>query len=619
MTMPIDRAIFVSAGLALLFILINVLLGTRLELRFLDTWLILGVWALVVSMTSYARARLAQRAAEEAQDKAARRLPDGRSLFGETAEEPFSAAKSALQFDRFGLPSISILIAVGLFAWIAWLGGQPASKAARGSLTDPLVAASFLLAEAFAAFLLSRYLIAVSREREASSGRAPGLALGLLALASFAGAGAALADRFHVDLADRMLRIALLVVSGALAIEQLALAIIAMYVPARRRAPTIESRLAAFVADPASWTATVASSIDYQFGVRAGHDAIRQFLRRAILPLIALQLALLYALTSFVFLEPHEVGIRERFGRPLAERWLLVSGAHVIAPWPFEKVVRVPAKRIQRIEVGFRSDPQSARPPAVLWTVPHYADEDVFVSAARLGGRTNEFGAVSVSLATINLSIEYRITNIWSYAYTYRDPARLLRDAAYRVVTRAFASRDLLDLLGTERLGFPESIRRDLQNDADRLGLGVEILAASDLGIHPPVTSAEAFQTVISALEKRDASLAEARAYAASVKPRAAAEAEKARLAAEADRAALRLRAESEAELFQRLLDADRSAPAVLRQDLRLASLAESLKGRAFTVLAHTDARRTLLFDLKPQSLPELYELAPFPFGDEMP
>jgi regulator of protease activity HflC (stomatin/prohibitin superfamily) len=613
MSMP-EKILVAAIATAALFGGVNVLLDAQTGMAHLNALGAYAVWSVVLSAAALIRANLARRALEEEHERVRAAAHVDSALFARGETEPFSAARAAAHVDRYAMPTLSLALAAGLGAW-AWSLGRAEMDAAPA---QPLLAAAFLLGEAFALFLLSRYLIGLARAPGSAFARAPGIALGLFALVAFGGVVAAVAAHLGWSAPDRLWARVSVGALAVIAIEQAALFVAGLYVPLHRRAPSIESRLAAWLTDPAAWTRSLASSLDYEFGVQAGHDAMRRFLRRALLPLILLQAALMYALSCFVFIEPHEIGIRERWGRLVNYAWRMDSGFHLKAPWPFETIRRLPARRIQRIQVGYRPNPNAQRPERILWAVPHFEEEDVFVTAARGTGAASA-GAASVNLLTLDMPIEYRITNLLDHAYRHRDPGALLRECAYRAVTRSLARRDLLDLLGGDRLDFGDEIRRALQAEADRRALGVEILFVGVQGIHPPVPVAEAFQSVIGALEQKEAAILDARAYAASIAPRAAAEAERRRLDAAADRVKLRERARAEADLFARLRDSHDAAPAVLRQDLRLRALADALERRPFTVVAHRGAKRGLYFDLKKSALPELYELAPLPLGDPHP
>ncbi len=620
MTKSLEKTLWAAAALAALSGGLNAALAARTQLLHLDALAVAAGWSLVLGFACAVRARLVRLTREEEQDRArAATTSTTGALFSAGDAEPFSSARTLAHLDRFAWPALALAlsVALGTAAYALWT----ADTANAEPPANPLLAASFLFGEAFALFLFSRYLIGLARTPGADSARAPGLALGVFALAAAAGALSALAAHLGWPVADRWLARALPVAWALLAAEQFFLFLVSLYAPARRRgAPPIESRLAAWLTDPAEWTRDVAASLDYQFGVQAGHGALLRLLRRALLPLLAVQALLMYALSSLVFLGPGEEAIRERWGRPLAQDWQLTSGFHLKAPWPFETVRRLPARRILNVQVGYAADDGAHRPDVLLWTVPHFREEDVFVSATRgpsKGGAASE--ATSVSLVSVNLPVEYRITNLLDYAYRHSEPDALVRDLAYRALTREIAARDLLDLLGPDRLAVSGAVKAALQREADARGLGIEILFVGLQGVHPPVTVAESFQSVIGALEQKEAMILGARAYAASAKPLSEAEAARRVWAAEADRVRVRERAAADAQLFTRLRDAQQAAPEVLRQDLKLAALADALADRAFTVIAHRDAKQTLYFDLKAKDLPELYELAPMPMGDTHP
>jgi regulator of protease activity HflC (stomatin/prohibitin superfamily) len=613
----LEKALAAAIAVSTLFGGLNLLLDAQSGMALLAVLAPFSVWSIVVSAAALMRAHFSRRAREEEQARARAMAQVDSNLFAHGDTEPFSAARTVEQIDRYLLPATSLILTAGLGAW-AWTLLRTEILPAHDQ-KQPLLVAAFLLGEAFVLFLMSRYLIGLSRAPGAAIARAAGISQGIFSILAFSGVLAAVAAHLGWNAPDRLMALAAIGALAAISAEQLLLFVASFYVPAHRRAPPIESRLAAWLTDPASWTRSVASTLDYQFGVQASHDAMRRFLQRAILPLILIQAALLYALSCFVFIEPHEVGIRERWGRRVADEWRMESGFHLKLPWPLESVRRLPARRILRTDVGFRAAPDAWRPERILWAVPHYVDEDLFMTAAHSRGAAGASDAAPVSLLTLDMLIEFRITNLLDYAYRHRDPNALLRDCAYRAVTRSLARRDLLSLLGSERLNFGAEIHRALQADADHYGLGVEILFVGAQGIHPPVPVAEAFQSVIGALEEKEAKILDARAYAASIAPRAAADAESRRLAAEAERVEIRERAGAEADFFARLLEAHAAAPAVLRQDLQLSALTEALSQRSFTLVAHREAKRVLYFDLKKSLLPELYELAPSPLGELNP
>lgn len=625
MSAPAVPALYAACALSLIALGLPPLLATRAPLPFAEPLSALGAWASVLSFIALARAALTRRAEEERRESDRAEDRDAGKLFADSGPAPFSATRDLERLDRYGLPAVSVAIAAGLGAWAWRLAGIPLSVPSPVPQGEQmLLAAAFFLAEAFALFLAGRYLVGLSRGEGGEPARAAGLALGLVAPTALASAATAVAAAYGWIVPAVALARALTALIALLALEQLARAVLAAYVPHRRRAPTIESRLAAWVADPATWTNALASSLDYQFGARADPKALGRLARRALLPFVAVQAALLVLLSCFVSLQPHEEGVRERWGRPPPDRSILQGGLHLKWPWPVERILRVPSRRLQRIPVGFETGGDTARRPmSIRWNIPHAGREDLFVTPARSTLETRGTGGadepVSVNAVSLELQIEYRVTNLYDFVYGHRDAALLMRQLAYREVTRAFAGRDALEWLGSDRIEFSGRIRAALQAEADRYRLGAEIVSAVAQSLHPPVAVAEAFQSVIAALEQREASVLEAQAEAAAIEPAARAEAERLRCEAEADRVRLREQAAADVALFRELRASRGAGASLLFADLRLSAVAETLQRKPYAVVASRNARQIYQFDVKTRLFPELYELAPLAPAEETP
>lgn len=621
MTRISEKAMAAAAALAAVTCVVAALVGSRTGLLVFTALLPLAVLSLVLALFTWGRLHLRRRAEEERRDAELARSerPDS-ALFASDEAEPFSIGRTARQFETFVAPAFPVALALALGAW-AWRLYRH-WPLALGVPREPLFGCAFLAGVAFFLFLLSRYLLGLARDPAQRLVRAPGIALGLTSLGAFAGALAAVAVEMGWRGADRALAYALTGVLAVLAVENLCLFLVTLYAPGRGRRLNVayESRLGALVTDPAAWARDLAQSFDYQFGTRTAESTSYRFLRNALVPLLLFQLATFYAMSALVFLGPEEEGIRERFGRPLAGRWHLTSGFHLKAPWPFETVRRVPARRVLTAHVGFEGDEEGPRRDTLLWTVPHYRNEDTFVTASRpAAGSASSADATSVGLISFNLPVEYRITNVYAYVYGHQDPPGLLRDLAYRALTREVAVRDLVDLLGPHRLAISEPIRVRIQREADTLGLGVEILFVGLQGVHPPVAVAEAFQSVVGALEEREASILAARAYTNSVLPVAAAHADRIRFEGEAQRLRRATTSQAEAQLFDQRLAAYRRAPAVFASGLYLNTLRDALAGVRKYIVDHRNAREVLYFNFQEKPFPDLFELGPAPTDGEHP
>lgn len=607
MTKLSERIAGIAGALSLLGLLAVALLARRTDLLALHALTPFLVLALAVAILAFVRLRLARLAADEARDRALLAGSQTHALFEET--EAFSIARSREQFERFFIPAAPILLGLLELAWawklwrgLPWTLAQP---------RDHMIACAFMAGQTFFLFLLSRYQLGVSRRPEFRWLRGSGAATGLACLASLLVAVSSAAAEFAWAPADSLAAKILVGFLALLGVESLLSFTFSLYSPRRKHrfAAAYESRLSAALTDPAAWSKNISDALDYQFGFRISETGLYRSLSRAILPLIALQLILLYAFSSFVFLGPEEEGIIERLGRPLPDRWHLSSGFHLKWPWPFETVRRFPARRILQAHIGYDDEPGARRPAVVLWTIPHYRAEDNFVVPSKPRDASNE--TVPVSLVTMNIPIEYTITNLYDFAYRYADPEKLIRHAAYRALTREVAQLDLNQILADERADATRRLKSDLQAEVDALGLGVRIEFVALANVHPPVAVAQAFESVVGATEESEASILLARAYAGTVRPSAEAGSAKALADADAYRARRKWMAAAEAEQFQKRLGAYQQSPEVFKLRSQLDTLRAALSGARKFIVDGPGAKEVLYFNFEEQATPDLFDLGP--------
>ncbi|MEI6082970.1 MAG: protease modulator HflK [Verrucomicrobiota bacterium] len=598
-----ERTALLAGLLAAVWLIVNFALSRVTQLRVLAALLPFLAIALVISLVVYIRERLIRRAAEEKQAaaSAARERVSG-SIFDEAAgAEPYSFRSTQTALERFVVPVIALLLAGGIGYWILVL-----YRELTGPAGQRLLALAFLGGQAFTTFLLSRYLLGYSRQARLLRG--PGIALGVTCFASVLAGIATLVSELAYPRADAIAAKLLLAVLGVLAVELVVNFIANLYRPRRKGdelCRSYESRLGGLITEPGSWARNVAGSLDYQFGFKVSDSWLYRFLEDALLPLIIFQLIALYLLSCLVFLAPDEKAILEHFGKPVAE---LDSGFHLKMPWPFATIRRFPVKRILSLRIG-QTQAGGQEPPVIQWNVPHAQGEEQFlVAAPRLGE-----GAVPVNLVAFNVPVEYQITNIYAFAYHYADSARLLDQIAHRILTQEAATRDLFDLMGEGQTRVANSLWQRIQAEADHRQLGIQIVFVGLQGVHPPTQVAEAFQSVIGALELKEASILLARATAGKTVTLAEADGAKATYDAQAYRAQRTEISAAEADRFLTQVETQKKSPHVFRANLYLTALANSLEGaRKFIVPAGLGSE-VLQLNFEDKLRPELFDLGPQP------
>ena len=611
MTKFSERVALFAAVFSLVAGLVDGALARRTGLLSVTALLPFVALALILSILALVRLRLARLTAEEKQDQALARQSTS-TLFEESAAEAFTVARSRDQFERFFIPAVPLLLAIAeaLWAWklwktLPWLANQP---------RDQLIGCAFLAGQAFFLFLLSRYQLGLSRANEQRVLRGSGIAMGFACYASIAAAIAAAVSQNLWPGADALIARISVVALFLLAAEGIIAFLVASYSPRRRQAygTAYESRLAAALTDPAGWSRNFAQALDYQFGFKISETGLYRSLSRVLLPLLAAQAILLYLFSCFVFLGPEEEGILERMGRPPAQGWRLTSGAHLKWPWPFETVRRFPARRVLVTHIGYQNEGEAKPPNVLLWTIPHFKSEDNFVVPSRPRG-TASAETVPVNLVTMNVPIEYSITNLFTFAYRHADPDKLLRQLAYRALTREVSRLDLAELLGPERENAARRLRDDLQGMADAQDMGIRVEFVALANVHPPVAVAPAFQSVVGATEEREAAILTARAYAGTVVPLSEANAEKARREADAYKFRRTQVSSAEVDQFLQREKAYLKSPQVFKSRARLSSLRTALVDARKYIVDGADAREVLYFNFEEKPSPDLFDLSPAP------
>lgn len=295
--------------------------------------------------------------------------------------------------------------------------------------------------------------------------------------------------------------------------------------------------------------------------------------RRGIGPMVVALCGVGWLSTAVTIVQPEEQGLVEHWGVP-SVRPPLEPGPHLHWPWPADRVFRIPVRRIQVLTVGHEGQEQEdGGPENVLWAVQHAAREYTLVLG---NGR---------DLITVDAAVQFRIADVRAWHYHARNPGGALRAIAYRAVMRNTVNRTLAEALSENVVTMAARIRANVQEDADALRLGVEVLGFTVGGMHPPVMVAADYQRVVSAELGKVTAIVDAQAFRNRALPAAETSvlAESNRLRAEGANA--RATAAGEAWSFRTLATQYRLAPREYVFRRRLETLEKGLAGRNFIVV----------------------------------
>jgi regulator of protease activity HflC (stomatin/prohibitin superfamily) len=319
---------------------------------------------------------------------------------------------------------------------------------------------------------------------------------------------------------------------------------------------------------------SILDAAERQLGIDLRSTWALMVIRHSVEPLIIGLAAVAWLSTSLTVVGVQEQGLVERLGVPVGGPPML-PGLHVHFPWPIDSVIRLPVMRVQRLSVGHEGEEEGG-PEDVLWARQHAANEYTLL----LGdGR---------DLITVDAAVMFRISDPRAWQYHSQNPADALRAIAHRAVMRTTVNKILSEALSENVVKTTAVMRQMVQDEADQLGLGVEVMSFTVGGMHPPVTVAPDYQSVVSAELGKVTAIVSAQADRNRTVPEAEAWAVASRNAAIAEGALAAARASGEAWSFTALQSQYKAAPSEYFFRRRLEELEQILSARQITIL---DAR----------------------------
>ncbi len=279
-------------------------------------------------------------------------------------------------------------------------------------------------------------------------------------------------------------------------------------------------------------------------------------------------IALVYFASGIYSIKPEQTGVVKRFGVIVADD--VPPGIHYHWPWPIEVVARPNTKEIKSIELNF--DKTSA--------LGFEAD-----GGALLTGDEN--------LVLLTLFVQYTVDSPRQYLTISPQPAGVLERIIQAASVRRFARISVDDILTTGRNDIQRNLKKEIQEETNKLGLGVRILSIQIQRIEPPKTVAHAFKDVASAREDMHKMLQRANGERNRKLPEARAKAERMLREAEAQAHEAEQMAEGDAEKFLSTWREYRKAKTVTAYRIYLETI-ESILANVNKQLINPDAEKNI-------------------------
>lgn len=206
------------------------------------------------------------------------------------------------------------------------------------------------------------------------------------------------------------------------------------------------------------------------------------------------------------------------------------AGLYFKAPYPFQKIVKVPAKLTQRIEIGY-----TERNGQVI------VNEE---EALMITGDENIVHADAV--------VEWKISNVRNYLYNIEHGEEILRNAASSAIRHVIGSQTLDYAITDGKTVIQGLVTQELMNLQEAYETGIQIIEVKFQDIEPPSGEVgDAFRDVTNAREEQNTKINNARRYENERIPVARGEAQALIEQAEATKEARIFRAQGEVARFK--------------------------------------------------------------------
>jgi membrane protease subunit HflK len=287
--------------------------------------------------------------------------------------------------------------------------------------------------------------------------------------------------------------------------------------------------------------------------IRRGQDRLKQALpggggaNPVFIGLLAVGVLVLWAFQAIYTVQPDELGVELRFGKPKAE--ISEPGLHFHL-WPVETVEKANIRE-QLLNIGGGSRANAS-------------------AGLMLSGDQN--------IVDVQFSVAYQVSDPAAFLFFVADPDDSLRQVAESAMREVVGRRPAQDVFRDDRAGIAEQVREIIQTTMNDYRAGIEVNAVSIEEAAPPREVADAFDEVQRAEQDEDRFVEESNQYSNQKLGQARGESAQIREDAAAYKNRIVQEATGEAQRFVSVYDEYAKAPEVTRKRLFLETMERVLK-----------------------------------------
>ncbi len=315
--------------------------------------------------------------------------------------------------------------------------------------------------------------------------------------------------------------------------------------------------------------------------IRRGQDRLKKALpggggaSPALLGLIAVGVLLVWVFQAIYTVQPDELAVELRFGKPKQE--LSEPGLH-FHWWPIETV-----------------------------ETANTAEKLVNIGETRSGTSSGLMLSGDQNIVDVKFSVAYQVSDPAAYLFNVSGPDEMVRQVAESAMREAVGRRPAQDIFRDDRQGIADTVRGIIQSTLDSYQAGLAVNAISIEDAAPPREVADAFDEVQRAEQDEDRFVEESNQYSNQKLGQARGEAAQVREEAAAYKNRVVQEAQGEAQRFISVYDEYAKAPDVTRKRLFIETMEKVLKDSNKVILEQGNGQGVIPY----LPLPELQKRAP--------
>lgn len=222
-------------------------------------------------------------------------------------------------------------------------------------------------------------------------------------------------------------------------------------------------------------------------------DAFLNFLKKLSFIPVFIFLGLITLPTAFYSVAPDEDAVVLRFGK--YDR-TVGPGLHLKLPWDLEDVIKVPVRKILKLEFGFRT-----------------LNPGVRTEYDKSGNYKNESMMLTGDLNVVDVTwiIQYQVKDAREFLFNVRNVRENLYDLSQAVMREVVGDRTVSEAISSGRLEIEALAQESMQKILDDYKMGIRLVALKLQDVYPPEKVKPSFDEVNSAVQdaKQIANIAE--------------------------------------------------------------------------------------------------------------